>query len=160
RTIDLLRFSTHPHVLRGPAASSATKTALLLAAAAEGPTVLRNPVNSDATRELCEFLTSCGATVDRAEREWRVAGGARGPDGPVEHHLISDSTEIVTFAAAVALAGGRVRLTRITGARTWQALACELDTFARMGLRLTHGDDWLGIEEPSGALRPASIEVD
>src|SRR5262249_41401011 len=38
-TIDLLDFSTHPSRLRGPAASSATKTALLLAAVATGETV-------------------------------------------------------------------------------------------------------------------------
>lgn len=155
--IDLMDFSTHPRRLRGPAASSATKTALLLAAVAEGPTTLRHPVDRDATWELCDFLRCCGATVTEAEDGWHVEPAA-GPD-TVQHHLISDSTEIATFVACVAHVGGSLRLTGITGARTRPAIADELRLMERIGVPLTVGDDWLEVSGPA-SLGAASLEVE
>jgi UDP-N-acetylglucosamine 1-carboxyvinyltransferase len=149
--IDLREFSSHPSRLRGPATSSATKTALLLAAAAEGETVLRHPVDREATRELCDFLRASGTTVTEVGEEWRIRRGDR--RSPVVHHLISDSTEIVTFIACAAHVGASLRLTGITGARTWRAIADELRVLRGVGVPLSWGRDWLEVRPPAH-LRP------
>jgi UDP-N-acetylglucosamine 1-carboxyvinyltransferase len=113
-SIDFLDFSTDPERrrLRGPRVSSATKTALILAAAAEGVTRLRHPIDRDATRELCDFLGACGATLTQVGDTLCVRPGSS--TDPVVHHLISDSTGIVTYCACIAFVGGSLRLTGIT----------------------------------------------
>src|SRR5439155_13506169 len=142
-TIDLMEFSSHRHRLRGPAASSATKTALILAGVASGRTILRHPVDRDATRELGDFLQTCGATVTRDGDTWQIEGGAG--DDAVAHHLISDGTEIVTFLACAVRARARLRLTGITGERTWLAIADEVRVLRDSGLPLMCGPDWLEV---------------
>jgi UDP-N-acetylglucosamine 1-carboxyvinyltransferase len=157
-TLDLLEFSSHASRLRGPAACSATKTALLLGAMAGGETGLRNPVDREATRELGDFLRVCGASVTRAPDGWRVRGGATsGP--PLAHDLISDSTEIVTFAVCAAITGGSLLLTGITGERSWPAIAEELRVLRQAGVPVEHGRDWLRVDA-GGSLRPCDVEIE
>ncbi|TMC11448.1 MAG: hypothetical protein E6J41_05885 [Chloroflexi bacterium] len=156
-SIDLMEFSTHRRRLRGPMASSATKTALILAAAADGPSQLHHPVDRDATRELCDFLRRCGTIVERDRDTWHVRPGTRAR--PLVHDLISDSTEIVTFIACAAHTGGSLRLTGITGQRTWQAIDDELRRLAEMGVLLARGPDWLDVRGPE-ELRPLELEIE
>lgn len=158
-SIDLMEFSTARGRgrLRGPRASSATKTALILAAVASGTTRLSHPVDRDATRELCDFLRACGAAVTQEGDMWCIQAATSGR--PVTHDLISDSTEIVTFIAAAATAGGSLLLSGITGERTWSALADELRILAAMGVPLAWGRDWLRVRGPD-ALRPVDLEIE
>jgi UDP-N-acetylglucosamine 1-carboxyvinyltransferase len=137
-TIDLMEYSTDPErkILMGSRASSATKTALILAAAAEGTTRLRHPVDRDATWELCDFLRSGGATISQEGDTWTVTPGST--KGPISHRLISDSTAIVTYAVCVAHVGGELSLTGITRDRTERAIEEELDVLRAMGVPL----DW------------------
>jgi UDP-N-acetylglucosamine 1-carboxyvinyltransferase len=156
-TIDVMDFSSDARRLRGPAASSATKTALILASVADGPTTLRHPVDRDATRELCDFLRACGASVAQDGDTWRVQAGGGGPPPP--HRLVSDSTEIVTFVAAAAHAGASLLLTGITGDRSRRAIAGELDVLRAIGVPLAWGGDWLRVGAPD-RLRPAALEIE
>jgi UDP-N-acetylglucosamine enolpyruvyl transferase len=156
-SMDLLDFSTDRERVRGPRTSSATKTALILAAAAEGTTRLRHPVDRDATRELCDFLRLCGATVSQEGDTWCVQAAAS--VGSVTHHLISDSTSIVTFIACAALAGGSLQLTGITRDRTRLAIVDELRVLAEMGVPVDWGPDWLCVKAPH-ELRPVDLEIE
>jgi UDP-N-acetylglucosamine 1-carboxyvinyltransferase len=157
--LDLLEFSSDSEHqrLRGPRASSATKTALLLATAARGRTTLCHPVDRDATWELCDFLRACGAAVTQADDTWCVQGAAR--DGPVVHRLISDSSEIITFIAGAAHVGGSLELTGITGDRTWRAIAGELQLLRKIGVPMTLGPTWLGVGRAE-RLEPTAIEIE
>jgi UDP-N-acetylglucosamine 1-carboxyvinyltransferase len=156
-SIDLMDFSTDHQRLRGPRASSATKTALILAAVAEGTTRLRHPVDREATRELGDFLQMCGATVERDGDTWHVRSGEAGR--PVTHELVSDSTEIVTFAACAAHVGGELLLTSITGQRTWPAIAPELEFLEQMGVSLSPGRDSLTVRGRA-ELRPRDLVIE
>jgi len=144
--IDLMEFSTGATSLRGVMASSATKTALILAAAARGKTRLVHPVDRDATWELRDFLRASGATVTVEDGAWCVSPGATGDQ--FTHRLISDSTEIVTFIACAAFVGGSLRLTGITGDRTRLAIADEVRELEGMGVALEWGPDWLAVGGP------------
>jgi len=156
-SIDLMEFSTHSERLRGPRASSATKTALILAAAADGTTRLRHPVDREATRELCDFLQACGASIERDGDTWTVRPGHR--NSRPAHELISDSTEIVTFIACAAHVGGELRLTGITGPRTRRAIEAELQLLSEMGVPLHWEGDELVVRGP-GELRPRELVVE
>jgi UDP-N-acetylglucosamine 1-carboxyvinyltransferase len=157
--IDVLELSTHPRRLRGPAASSATKTALIMAATADGSTTLRHPVDRDATRELCDFLRACGLAVAQDGETWRVDGGGGGGRDPIDHHLISDSTEIVTYAACAARTRATLRMTGITGDRSWTALASELEVLRGIGLPLRIEGDSLHVGSAE-RLEPAFLEIE
>ena len=156
--IDLMDFSTDREHgrLRGPMASSATKIALILAAAAEGTTTLRHPVDYEAVWELCDFLRACGATLTRDGDVLQVRPATH--DGRVAHHLISDSTDIVTFAVCAAFAGGSLELTGITGRRTWRAIDDELGVLVEMGVPLSVGPRWLQVRGPVEP-RPVDLEI-
>jgi UDP-N-acetylglucosamine 1-carboxyvinyltransferase len=154
-SIDLMEFSTDRERLRGPMASSATKTALILAAMAEGTTLLHHPVDRDATRELCDFLRACGATVSHDGDTWCVRAGTS--SRPVSHQIISDGTGIVTYIACVAHVGGSLRLTGITGERTWRAIGDELRVLAEMGVPISRGPDWLHVRGP---VEPWPVELE
>jgi UDP-N-acetylglucosamine 1-carboxyvinyltransferase len=156
-TIDLMDFSSDPKRLRGPAASSATKTALILAAAAEGETTLRSPVDSDATMALCEFLRACGAAVAQEADVWRIGPASHG--GVIGHTLISDSTEIVTFIVAAARTPASLQLTGIAGEASWQAVADELEALQAMGVPMTRVGDSLHVRSPD-RLEPLDIVLE
>jgi UDP-N-acetylglucosamine 1-carboxyvinyltransferase len=156
-TIDLMEFSSDRHRLRGPAASSATKTALILACVAAGRTTLRHPVDRDATRELCDFLQACGVTVTRDRDAWAIEGGPAGE--LVDHHLISDSTEIVTFVTCAVQTSACLRLTGITGERTWPAIDDELRVLQESGVPLTFDRDSLEVWSPEH-VRAQHLEID
>lgn len=157
-TLDLMDFSSDPHRLRGYAASSATKTALILASVAGGPTTLRHPVDTEATRELLAFLGACGVAITEEDGEtWRIQGG--GASGPTRHLLVSDASEIVTFIACAAHVGASLRLTGINGERSWEAIVDELRVFETIGVPVTRGPDWLRVSPPDH-LEPTSIEIE
>jgi UDP-N-acetylglucosamine 1-carboxyvinyltransferase len=155
--IDILDFSTDPVRLRGPRASSATKTALILAAVAEGRTTIRNPVERDATWELSDFLQACGCSVEHDHEAWHVEAGSHAE--PLAYHLMSDSTEIITFIACAARTGVAIRLTGITVDRTRRAIAGDLACLEEMGMSLAWGLDSLRVR-PTDRLAPVSIEVE
>jgi UDP-N-acetylglucosamine 1-carboxyvinyltransferase len=157
--IDVMELSSHPERLRGPAVSSATKAALIMAAAATGSTTLRHPVDRDATRELCDFLLASGVAVVREGKTWHVEGGGGSSGEPIDHYLISDSTEIVTYAACATQVRASLRLTGITGQRTWAAIGPELDILRGVGLPLRVDHDSLHVESPD-RLEPARVAVE
>ena len=85
----------------------------------------------DATWELSTFLQACGCAVEREHEAWHVEPGSH-PE-PLAYHLMSDSTEIVTFIACAARMGVALRLTGITVDRTREAIAGDLVFLEEMG---------------------------
>jgi UDP-N-acetylglucosamine 1-carboxyvinyltransferase len=156
-TLDLMEFSSHRDRLRGPAASSATKTALILASVARGETRLHHPVDTEATRELCDYLRACGVCVAQEGETWRILAG--GTAAPVTHTLVSDGMEMVTLIACSAHARVSFRLTGIKGERSWAAVEDELRVFEAIGTPMRRGEDWLEVDPPT-RIDPISLDVE
>ncbi|MEU3648044.1 hypothetical protein AB0E59_32000 [Lentzea sp. NPDC034063] len=151
--IDLADFAEVEPVsgtLTGPHYSGASKTALLLAAAARGTTVLRNPYPKPDTVELARIL---GAHV---ERDLIVVEGAGGPIGAAAAHLPSDLMELVTFVAIAVAARRAVRLRLDRPELVREGLAPELGHLAEMGVPLRWDGDLLDVEG-AHEIRPARI---
>ncbi|CAN5287088.1 3-phosphoshikimate 1-carboxyvinyltransferase [soil metagenome] len=101
-----------------PASKSVTNRLLLLAALAEGTSVLRTPLVSDDSAAMRDVIEGLGAVVEevgepgRPGHAWRITGTAGHltvPGSPLQCRL---SGTTMRFAAAVAaLAGDRVTLT-------------------------------------------------
>jgi 3-phosphoshikimate 1-carboxyvinyltransferase len=78
-------------VVRLPGSKSVTNRALVLAALADGPSVVRRALGSRDTRLMADALSRLGAEVDATGEDWKVTpgpvrgGGAvyRGLAGPL-----------------------------------------------------------------------------
>ncbi|WP_371500511.1 hypothetical protein OG871_28225 [Kitasatospora sp. NBC_00374] len=146
--VDLADFAVREPVtgtLTGPHYSGATKTALLLGAAAKGTTVLHNPYPKADVFELARALGSAGVPV-RISREEIVVEGRGGPLGAAEVRLPSDLMEVLTLVSlAVCLdTPTRVLLDRPEAVR--EGLAPELSCLERMGVPLAWDGDVLRVQ--------------
>lgn len=98
--------------LAAPASKSLTNRLLVLAALADGDSVLRDPLDSDDSAAMGALVVGLGARVERGAGAWRVRG-TRGrparPAGPL-HAGLSGTT--MRFGTAIAaLAPGPVTVT-------------------------------------------------
>jgi UDP-N-acetylglucosamine 1-carboxyvinyltransferase len=95
------------------ASVTGTETALLAAAAAEGPTEIRHAATEPHVVELCQFLEKMGAGVSGiGSGTLRVEGAPR--LGGAEHRLGGDYIEAGSWAVVAAITGGEIA---IEGAR-------------------------------------------
>lgn len=78
--------AAHPvdAVLRLPGSKSLTNRALLLAAIADGPSVVRGALRSRDTTLMATALTSLGSTVDTTADDWTVTPGPLAADARVD----------------------------------------------------------------------------
>jgi len=90
-----------------PGSKSITNRALLLAALAEGPSVVRQPLRSRDTALMADALRALGARIDDDGADWLVTPGALGGDVDVDCGLAGTVMRFVPPAAA--LADGDVR---------------------------------------------------
>nr|MCU0260955.1 UDP-N-acetylglucosamine 1-carboxyvinyltransferase [Ilumatobacteraceae bacterium] len=131
----------------------ATENILTAAVLAEGVTVIENAAREPEIIDLCDFLTSMGAQIDGAGTPVMTITGVR-PDelGPAHHATVADRIQAATYIAAVAVAGGELR---IVGARPehMQVLIARL---RQTGLEIDATDRGLVVSS-SGRLR--SIDV-
>ncbi|MDT0200948.1 3-phosphoshikimate 1-carboxyvinyltransferase [Nocardioides sp. AE5] len=89
-----------------PGSKSLTNRALVLAALAEGPSVVRRALRSRDTLLMAAALTSLGAHVDTAGDDWSVTPGALEADAEVDCGLAGT---VMRFVPPVAgLARGRI----------------------------------------------------
>jgi 3-phosphoshikimate 1-carboxyvinyltransferase len=149
--------------VRVPGSKSVTNRALVLAALADGPTTLHNPLDARDTRLMAAALESVGARVDRQASDdtttWRVVPGpVRGPAG-VDCGLAGTVLRFVPPVAAladgpVAFDGDPAARRRPVGAllQALRALGVGVDAAAGDLLPFTvHG---------RGGLRGGRVEVD
>lgn len=99
-------------VLLAPPSKSATNRALIMAALAEGESIVRAPLIADDTLHMVDALRALGAAILLRDNAWLVHGTGgvlRAPSEPLDCGL---SGTTMRFLAAVAtLAPGPVRLT-------------------------------------------------
>ncbi|MBI4729556.1 MAG: 3-phosphoshikimate 1-carboxyvinyltransferase [Acidobacteria bacterium] len=97
--------------LAAPPSKSVTNRALVLAALAEGESLLRAPLASDDTERMAGALRALGAEIETEPGAWRVRGTGgrlRAPAGPIDAGLSGTTMRFV--AALATLARGEVRV--------------------------------------------------
>jgi UDP-N-acetylglucosamine 1-carboxyvinyltransferase len=92
-----------------PSSVGATANVLMAAVRAEGVTELENAAVEPEINQLATALVEAGAHIDGiGSARLRIEG--RPEIGPIRHRVMADRIEAGTFLAAVAVAGGTVRL--------------------------------------------------
>ncbi|MDF1603701.1 3-phosphoshikimate 1-carboxyvinyltransferase [Nocardioides sp. YIM 152315] len=100
--------AAHPvdAVVTLPGSKSLTNRALLLAAVADGPSVVRRALRSRDTTLMADALTALGSTVDASADDWTVTPGAFGTAATVDCGLAGT---VMRFVPPVAgLSTGRI----------------------------------------------------
>ncbi len=121
----------------------ATMNLMLAAALADGVTVLKNAASEPHIVDLAGFLNAMGADVSGAGTDEIIIKGVPSLHGG-SYSLIPDQIEAGTFMAAVAAAGGRIRLSGIIPAH----LKCISAPLRHMGMEITEGEDSLMVSRP------------
>lgn len=96
-----------------PGSKSITNRALLVAALADGPSVLSGALHSDDTRYMAEALNALGVVVESDEREacFRVSGGGGTFPAPRAEVFVGNSGTTMRFlTAALPLGRGRYHI--------------------------------------------------
>ncbi len=92
-----------------PSSVGATANVLMAAVLADGETLLENCAREPEVTCLAEALVAAGARIDGIGTDTLRVTGVRELQ-PIAHQVIADRIEAGTFMAAVAMAGGRVKL--------------------------------------------------
>lgn len=154
--LDIMHWSDDPHVLAGPLVSGATKTALLAALSSERPTVIRNPHDKEAAHDLLGLAARAGALVERRPEGWVVERPlTRG--APVEHSVMPDPTEVMTWIAAATFTRSPLTIGPFETTAVRAALRYEAPAFERMGLALRWHEHALEVGVPD-ELRAVDVE--
>ncbi|MGJ9413810.1 3-phosphoshikimate 1-carboxyvinyltransferase [Aeromicrobium sp. CF4.19] len=91
-----------------PSSKSLTNRALVLAALADGPSVVSRPLGSRDTTLMADGLTALGATVERTPGAWTVSPGLRTSPSPVTVDCGLAGTVMRFLPAVAALGSGAV----------------------------------------------------
>jgi len=84
-----------------PGSKSLTNRALLLAAIADGPSVVRRALRSRDTLLMAAALTSLGAQIDTADQDWTVTPATFGTDAAIDCGLAGTVMRFVPPVAAL-----------------------------------------------------------
>jgi UDP-N-acetylglucosamine 1-carboxyvinyltransferase len=129
------------------ASVTGTETALLAAAAADGPSEIRHAAMEPHVVELCEFLQAMGVGVEGAgSSTLRVHPAARRTGA--RHRLAGDYIEAGSWAVVAAITNGHIE---VTGARSAD-LEVITSPLKRMGLNCSYDNDTL-------VVRPSSLRA-
>jgi UDP-N-acetylglucosamine 1-carboxyvinyltransferase len=133
----------------------ATEHALLAAVLAKGETVLENAAAEPEMADLAQCLNAMGARVEGAgTKTIRIQGVGRLTGAT--HSVIPDRIETGTYALAVAMAGGEVRLTR-TRSDFVAALTAKM---REAGVEVAEHEDGLTVKRDGARLRAVEVETD
>jgi UDP-N-acetylglucosamine 1-carboxyvinyltransferase len=128
-----------------------TENLMMAATLAEGTTVIENAAREPEVVDLARCLAVMGATIEGAGTDVIRIEGVSSLAG-AEHRVIPDRIETGTYLAAVAAAGGKVRL---TGAAP-DTLDATLDKLREAGARIVAADGSIEIE---AAGRPSAVSL-
>ena len=126
---------------------------MLAAALAEGTSVLENAAKEPHVVDLAGFLNAMGADVRGAGTDTIVIRGVSALHGG-SYTLIPDQIEAGTYMAAVAAAGGSVRINHVIPAH----LSCISTELRRMNVQIEEGEDWVLVSR-TGRMKPCDIET-
>jgi UDP-N-acetylglucosamine 1-carboxyvinyltransferase len=128
-----------------------TENLMMAAALAEGETLIENAAREPEVVDLARCLTAMGAKIEGAGTAVIRIHGVRTLEG-TEHRVMPDRIETGTYLAAVAAAGGKVRL---TGAAP-DSLDAILEKLRDAGAKVTIAGSSIELE---AARRPNSVSV-
>ncbi|MEO7043104.1 MAG: UDP-N-acetylglucosamine 1-carboxyvinyltransferase [Gemmatimonadaceae bacterium] len=109
-----------------------TENALILAAAADGTTILRNAASEPHVQDLADFLVALGARIEGiGTNTLTIHGGSSLGESPVTHAIGPDHIEVGSFIGLAAVTHSELR---IVDAGV-QHLRSTLMGFERLGIR-------------------------
>jgi len=133
----------------------ATEHTLLAAVLAEGETVIANAACEPEIGDLVDCLIKMGAKIEgRDTPTLRITGVAR--LGGATHAVIPDRIETGTYALAVAMAGGEVRITR-TRSDFIEALLANMEA---AGVEIARANDGVTVKRNCARLKAVDIETE
>lgn len=133
----------------------ATENALLAATLAKGITTIINAALEPEIEDLCNFLNAMGAKVSGIGSSTLTIEGVEKLDQPFDYHLISDRIETGTYAIAVGITGGKLRINNCNP----HHIEAVLDFLKRVGLHIEEGKDFLIVEKPKARLKAVNFET-
>ncbi|WP_205471045.1 3-phosphoshikimate 1-carboxyvinyltransferase [Nocardioides sp. SYSU D00038] len=139
-----------------PGSKSMTNRALVLAALAEGPSVVRRALRSRDTLLMAGALSALGSTLDTSGDDWTVTPGWSSADTAVDCGLAGT---VMRFVPPVAgLAGGRISFDGDPHMRT-RPIGTVLDALRDLGVAV-EGDALPFTVAGSGAVTGGRVVVD
>ncbi len=131
----------------------ATINIMIAAATAEGRTVIENVAREPHIVDLANFLNSMGADVRGAGTDVIKIRGVKQLHGG-SYTLIPDQIEAGTYMAAVAAAGGAIRVSNVIP----KHLECISSKLREMGVEIEEGDDYVLVRR-EGPLHRANLKT-
>ena len=131
----------------------ATVNIMIAAATAEGRTVIENVAREPHIVDLANFLNSMGADVRGAGTDTIKIRGVNQLHGGT-YALIPDQIEAGTYMAAVAAAGGEVRISNVIP----KHLDCISSKLREMNVEIEDGDDYVVVRR-NGPLTHTNIKT-
>ena len=141
------------HVFFDTVSVGATMNAMLSAVLAEGQTVLENVAKEPHIVDLANFLNMMGADVRGAGTDVIKIRGRKALHG-CTYSIIPDQIEAGTYMAAVAAAGGEVRIKNVIP----KHLDCITAKLVEMGVEVEEEDDAVLVRR-TGPLYRANIKT-
>lgn len=155
-TIDINDYLFWDGENEGSLTSGATKTAMLLGLASSGVTTILNPFLKSEVVDLIDFFRSCGVDMDCDEE--KIVIRKRDLEPSVAHEIISDPSEIVTYACLAAYHEVDLVLENVSIDRTIPILAPEFGVLEDMGVSIAV-DRHAIVVSPQRDLRAVNVEV-
>lgn len=128
-----------------------TENLLLAACLAEGTTLLENAAREPEVVDLANCLRAMGAKIEGDGSESIRIQGVNALSG-ARHRVMPDRIETGTYLAAVAAAGGKVRLTAVAP----ETVAATVQALQAAGAKISSRADLIEIEMVG---RPGSVSV-
>jgi len=140
-----------------PGSKSLTNRALILAAIADGPCVVRRALRSRDTSLMAAALTALGSTVDTTGDDWTVTPGAFDRDATVECGLAGT---VMRFVPPVAgLSTGRIDFDGDAHMRT-RPIGEVLTALRGLGVDISPGDTLPFSIAGAGSVRGGRVVID
>ena len=141
------------HIYLDMASVGATMNLMLSAVLAEGQTIIENVAKEPHIVDLANFLNSMGGDISGAGTDViKIRGVERLHGG--EYSIIPDQIEAGTYMAAVAAAGGEVRVCNVIP----KHMECITSKLVEMGVEVEEDGDSMIIRR-NGPLRRANIKT-
>ncbi|MDE2355524.1 MAG: UDP-N-acetylglucosamine 1-carboxyvinyltransferase, partial [Alphaproteobacteria bacterium] len=132
----------------------ATEHAMLAAVLADGVTELIGAAREPEIIDLAQCLGAMGARIEGAGTSHIVITGVGSLSG-ADYAVAPDRIEAGTYAMAVAMAGGEVRLTRARA----EDIAALLDKMEQAGVEVERLNDGLIVRRNGARLRAVDVET-
>ncbi|MER0239109.1 UDP-N-acetylglucosamine 1-carboxyvinyltransferase [Fulvimarina sp. MAC8] len=133
----------------------ATHVLMMAASLAKGETVLENAAREPEVVDLANCLNAMGAKIEGAGSQTITITGVSQLSG-ARHSVLPDRIETGTYAMAVAMTGGEVRLTNTRA----HLLDTALDALRNAGASVEDTQDGIRVTRNGGGIHPVDVVTD